>query len=1167
MTISNTNSLVTDTLSNTDLNGASGVQVVTIGDRVFAYVGGEFSDRISVLEIFSDGTIGEVDVLIDSGPEFFNAISAFATVEVAGTHYLYAAARNDDALTVFQIGADGSLTSIQAIEDDALTEMDGITGQLTVTVTGAKQFLIAHGEYDDGVSIFEIGADGMLTNTFNLDNATDPAYELNGVSDTASIRVGTKTFVFVTGEVDDAINVFRLKNDGQLTHLSTISDDATTSLNGPRALEVLSIGGQTFLYVGAFQDDAISVFSVASNGDLTLVETVDDGTEYYLNGLQDIELFSYNGSNFLAATSAYNDSVTIFQIAADGTLTPVDTVSDSDDPSYLLDQPDYVQFAEVDGKSFLIATSVYSDSVTLIQIDPENLPILGTDNDDILVGTNIDDTIDGQRGDDIILGEDGDDTIEGGEGSDVISGGAGNDRIQGDGDFTQTASAIETITETGQDLALSVTLPDASNSGSIDINGIINRKPLANNDYNIVYVIDISGSMSSQFQGVETVGDANNDGASNTLMDGTIEAFGALNASLLNAGFGTSDVSVVTFASGASTYFTGSVDSDIYGALTSLDDGGGTNFEAALQQTITALSSMGDGQNVVYFMSDGGNGTGTTFLDEVATLIDPNGLNAIINSVGLGSSSVLADLDLVDDGLANSSAVQVLEPSALTSNLTGSPVESSEVDRLEIYVNGVLVRTLDSTEFSVTPLGLQYDATVSGLNTSAGDVIEVVLVASDTAETEVAVTLTVPDREIVEGDDVLLGGDGDDLLTGNGGRDSLFGENGNDVLNGGLGYDLLKGGAGDDLLVGGRGYDTLISGNGADTLQGGLGNDFYFIDRADTVDEEFGGGFDTLAGRMNINLTDAVWMDDFEAVDLRGTADLSAVGNGVGNLLDGNAGDNALIGGAGDDTINGGKGADAIEGGADSDLLYGNKGADMISGGKANDTIEGNDGDDTLSGDKGDDQLNGGTGNDLIAGGDGDDSLYGANGADDLGGGIGDDLLNGGDGNDTLNGDDGKDTLIGGTGDDDLRGGVGADSLEGGNGQDELRGGDGADVLKGGDQADALSGGYGADTLKGGAGIDVLNGGRGNDILTGGAAADRFVFEGTFGDDTITDFEGTNAEDVDLSSVASIVDFADLTANHMMQSGADVVITDDGGNTITIEDFVLANLGANDFIF
>lgn len=187
----------------------------------------------------------------------------------------------------------------------------------------------------------------------------------------------------------------------------------------------------------------------------------------------------------------------------------------------------------------------------------------------------------------------------------------------------------------------------------------------------------------------------------------------------------------------------------------------------------------------------------------------------------------------------------------------------------------------------------------------------------------------------------------------------------------------------------------------------------------------------------------------------------------------------------------------------------------------------------------------------------GDDIMHGFGGEDTLLGGNGADLINGGNDNDTLRGQNGDDTVIGAAGD---------DSISGDEGDDDLRGSRGDDTLDGGQGRDTLHGGSGDDELIGRNGADILNGGRGNDILTGSGGLDTFEFKNSFGHDTITDFNLSNQEKIDLSAITGIVNPADLFNNHLSQDGADVIFDDLLGNTITIENTLLGDLSNQDFI-
>lgn len=168
--------------------------------------------------------------------------------------------------------------------------------------------------------------------------------------------------------------------------------------------------------------------------------------------------------------------------------------------------------------------------------------------------------------------------------------------------------------------------------------------------------------------------------------------------------------------------------------------------------------------------------------------------------------------------------------------------------------------------------------------------------------------------------------------------------------------------------------------------------------------------------------------------------------------------------------------------------------------------------------------------------------------------------------NDVIRGSGASNTLLGGRGADSIFGLGGSDTLRGGNGADKLAGGKGRDTLDGGARNDKLFGQNGADDLTGGRGGDLLNGGNGNDVLTGGKGGDVFVF--SLGQDVVTDFTtARNDEKIDLGDVKSIKGFNDLIKNHVTQSGGNVVIADLGGNTLTLKNVTIADLGAGDFIF
>lgn len=100
------------------------------------------------------------------------------------------------------------------------------------------------------------------------------------------------------------------------------------------------------------------------------------------------------------------------------------------------------------------------------------------------------------------------------------------------------------------------------------------------------------------------------------------------------------------------------------------------------------------------------------------------------------------------------------------------------------------------------------------------------------------------------------------------------------------------------------------------------------------------------------------------------------------------------------------------------------------------------------------------------------------------------------------------DNLTGTSGDDYINGFKGDDTLKGLSSDDLLRGGTGNETLFSGKGRDLLLGGYGSDTLFGQKGSDLLTGGRGSDL---------FVLSTNQGTDTITDFNLSQQDRIELA--------------------------------------------------
>lgn len=354
------------------------------------------------------------------------------------------------------------------------------------------------------------------------------------------------------------------------------------------------------------------------------------------------------------------------------------------------------------------------------------------------------------------------------------------------------------------------------------------------------------------------------------------------------------------------------------------------------------------------------------------------------------------------------------------------------------------------------------------------------------------------------------GGSGVDEMVGHGGNDTLSGNDGNDWLHGYAGDDVLNGGNGDDVLDGSTGNDTLNGGAGVDLMTGGTGNDVYYVDNVgDKVVEAAGEGTDTVYASIDFSLEGTA----VENLTLTGTANLSATGNELDNVLTGNAGNNLIDGHLGADTMIGGAGNDTYivdnindriveTAGQGTDKVYasvdysiaGQSIENMILTGTADLKAVGNEFNNVITGNSGNNVIDGGAGVDWMTGGDGNDTYYFDNVSDHA-------VEKAGGGNDTIYSSVGY-ALVNSPEVENLH-------------------------LLGSANVNAI-GSTGDNILVGNAGNNVIDGRGGNDTLTGGGGNDSFWFAAS-GHSTITDFG--SGDTLGLSSLLTSGSKAVLTQN------------------------------------
>ena len=371
--IANTDNVSDD--ATLELDRAFIATTAVIGGTTYLFAAGNTDDGVSVFAVSAGGgltNVDNVDDADDAALELDGAIRATTTV-IGGTTYLFVAGFDDNGVSVFSVAADGTLTNVDNVTDGGVLELSGATGVTTAVIAGTT-YLFAAGQIDDGVSVFSVAADGALTNVANVSD--DATLQLDGATDVTTAVIGGTTYLFVTGQFDSGVSVFSVAADGALTNVANVTNDATLELASARGVTTAVVGGTTYLFVAGNIDNGVSVFAVAADGTLTNVDNVDDSDDpaLELEGAFGVTTTVIGGITYLFVTGANDNGVSVFSVAADGTLTSVANISDG--ATLELAAAGGMATAAVGGVSHLFATGINDDGVSVFSL-AGNVPLLG----------------------------------------------------------------------------------------------------------------------------------------------------------------------------------------------------------------------------------------------------------------------------------------------------------------------------------------------------------------------------------------------------------------------------------------------------------------------------------------------------------------------------------------------------------------------------------------------------------------------------------------------------------------------------------------------------------------------------------------------------------------------------------------------------------------------
>lgn len=374
------------------------------------------------------GAIG-LDV-VKVGSEFFLAAIAYSGNAISMFRI------DDDG-----VGTDGHLIHLDTYRNSPIggepTEAQGLVSgpsSIDAVTVGNKTFFVASGYNSDAISVYQVSGNGTLTLTDSVLDSEKLGYQLDQAWALDTHVIGNKTFVIAGSYgADDGFSVFRLNGQGKLID----ADDVTFAENrSVRDITAIEINGKNYVVVANTSGNDMLIYEMGANGKMTFLTVTDMFAKFELFDLQNVEPITVDGVDFLLATSSQQDTLAVFSIDADGELDLVQSITSPVD----LNGADDIHVQQMGARTFVMVTGDIGDSIAVFEIGANDDALVGTSAADKIVGQNGDDDLIGLSGADLLIGgagsdvlsgRRGEDELYGGADGDILIGGRGNDLLQG----------------------------------------------------------------------------------------------------------------------------------------------------------------------------------------------------------------------------------------------------------------------------------------------------------------------------------------------------------------------------------------------------------------------------------------------------------------------------------------------------------------------------------------------------------------------------------------------------------------------------------------------------------------------------------------------------------------------------------------------------------------
>ncbi|ANW96459.1 stress protein [Wenyingzhuangia fucanilytica] len=199
-------------------------------------------------------------------------------------------------------------------------------------------------QIDEKYYVFS-GGDGAFIDAFSMNSkgvlGSLDTYELSDkkgpVRGLVADRIQGSDYLFVGDKGGNAVEVFKIEKDGSLQSVFVVNDTDEIHLGVVITLKVIHIKKNSYLFVGGLERETpgLSCFKIHADGKLTHVQSMKDSDEIHTDGIIGMYAHQIKGKTFLFTGGFQDNGISSFRVYANGHFKAINSISDNTVDRYL----------------------------------------------------------------------------------------------------------------------------------------------------------------------------------------------------------------------------------------------------------------------------------------------------------------------------------------------------------------------------------------------------------------------------------------------------------------------------------------------------------------------------------------------------------------------------------------------------------------------------------------------------------------------------------------------------------------------------------------------------------------------------------------------------------------------------------------------------------------